>query len=258
MNIAIVTGASSGLGAKFADKVCKMYPDLDEVWVVARRKERLEEFAAQHKEIKARPVALDLSSATLTEDLTALLKQENADIKMLVHAAGYDVPDYFENAKEKELKSTIDINVTGTTMLYKACLPFMHEGSFGIITGSIGSFAPLPGQAVYAASKAYCRFLSIAIREELKPKGINVMLLSPGNMKTEMYKKTVEHITGGKSDYGKFDRMPFLDLDKVTTKALRKAEKGCTQYTPKFFFGAYHFLCKIIPFSWMVKFNKVG
>ena len=75
MDIAVITGASSGLGKVFAEKVCVRYLDLDEVWLIARRKDRLEQFAQEHPTVKIRPIALDLSLDSSYEELAAILAE---------------------------------------------------------------------------------------------------------------------------------------------------------------------------------------
>ena len=126
----------------------------------------------------------------------------------------------------------------------------MHEGSYQIITGSIGSFAPLPWRAVYSASKAYVRFFARALHEEERKCGVNIMLLSPGKMDTAMFHQN-------STDSGNMSIQPYLDLDKVTVKAMEKAERGCATYTPMVFYKMYRVLAKIVPSALMVKFTSV-
>lgn len=254
MDIAVITGASSGLGKVFAEKVCAKYTDLDEVWLIARRKERLEYFAKEHPEVNIRPIALDLSLESCYEELAGILKETNPNIRILINNAGFNKMGRFDNARKSDILSTINVNVKGMTMVNKTCLPYLWKGSFEIITGSVGSFAPIPGQAVYSASKAYTRFFAVAMREELKKRGINVMMLSPGNMKTDMYMNAAGD---GSATNAKTDKLPFLDLDKVTETALIRAASGKGNYTPRLFFKAYRVLCKIVPSAMMAKIVSV-
>lgn len=123
MDIAIITGASSGLGKVFAEKVCVRYPDLDEVWLIARRKERLEQFAQEHQNVKNRPIALDLSLDSSYEELAAILAEANPNIRVFINNAGFNKMDRFDKAKKSDILSTINVNVKGMTMVSKVCLP---------------------------------------------------------------------------------------------------------------------------------------
>lgn len=154
MNIAVITGASSGLGKVFFGKVIERYPKLDEIWIIARRESKLKELASQYPDRKIRVLPLDLSDTKSIETLDDILKEQHPDIKVLINNAGFDRAGLFREMSQKDIYSLIDLNVTGTTMISRSCLPYMHEGSYQIITGSIGSFAPLPWRAVYSATKA--------------------------------------------------------------------------------------------------------
>lgn len=250
MQIAIITGASSGLGKVFFEKVVERYPQLDEYWVIARSENKLKELAEQHPQLNVRVLPLDLSDTKSFQKLDEVLKEQNPDIRVLINNAGYDKPGLFREMSHKDIISLINLNAMGTTMISRCCLPYMHEGSYQIITGSIGSFAPLPWRAVYSASKAYVRFFARALHEEERKCGVNIMLLSPGKMDTAMFHQN-------STDSGNMSIQPYLDLDKVTVKAMEKAERGCATYTPMVFYKMYRVLAKIVPSALMVKFTSV-
>jgi len=250
MQIAIITGASSGLGKVFFEKVVERYPQLDEYWVIARSENKLKELAEQHPKLNVRVLPLDLSDTKSFQKLDEVLKEQNPDIRVLINNAGYDKPGLFREMSHKDIISLINLNAMGTTMISRCCLPYMNQGSYQIITGSIGSFAPLPWRAVYSASKAYVRFLVRALHEEERKHGVNIMLLSPGKMDTAMFHQN-------STDSGNMSIQPYLDLDKVTVKALEKAERGSATYTPMAFYKVYRVLAKIVPSAIMVKFTSV-
>ena len=104
---------------------------------------------------------------------------------------------------------------------------------------------------MYSASKAYVRFFARALHEEERKRGVNIMLLSPGNMNTTMFQANAS------GEGGKLSFFPFLDLKKETVKSMRKAEKGCAAYTPRLFYKLYRLLAKIVPSAIMVKFTSV-
>ena len=130
MSIAIVTGASSGLGKVFLEKVVERYPQLDEIWIIARRESMLKELASQYPNRMIRVVPLDMSDTKSFETLDELLKEQNPDIKVVINNAGFDRAGLFREMSSKDIYSLIDLNVTGTTMISRSCLPYMHEDSY--------------------------------------------------------------------------------------------------------------------------------
>lgn len=250
MDIAIITGASSGLGKVFFEKVVERYPALDEIWIIARRENKLKELANQYSDRNIRVIPLDLSDTKSIEMFDEMLKTQAPNIKVLINNAGFDRAGLFREMSRKDIYSLIDLNVTGTTMISRCCLPYMNKGSYQIITGSIGSFAPLPWRAVYSASKAYVRFFARALHEEEHKRGVNIMLLSPGKMDTEMFH---QNSNGG----GNMDIQPYLNLNQVTVKAMKRAEKGCATYTPMLFYKMYRLIAKVVPSALLVKFISV-
>ena len=126
----------------------------------------------------------------------------------------------------------------------------MQKESYTIITCSISSFVPVPNQTVYSATKKYIYYFGKALREEMLDKDINVLLLCPGNMDTEMNPK------GQGRQSRKINKLPFLDMSKITVKALEKAEKGKGIYTPGSFYKFYRIIGKIFPSLWMSKLAK--
>lgn len=251
MQIAIITGASSGLGNVFFEKVLERYPILDEYWVIARNENKLKELAEKHPQQKVRIVPLDLAAPRNLDTFEHLLQELKPDIRVLINNAGFDKAGLFREMRLQDIYMLMNLNVMGTTMVSRLCLPYMSKGSYQIITGSIGSFAPLPWRAVYSASKAYVRFFARALHEEERKRGVNIMLLSPGNMNTAMFRANAS------GEEGKLSFFPFLDLEKETVRSMQKAEKGCAAYTPRIFYKLYRLLAKIVPSAIMVRFTSV-
>lgn len=246
MKIAVITGASSGLGREFARAVLERYSQLDQVWVLARRTERLETLAAEYPAGKVRPVKMDLTSDGDYELFAELLKQEAPEIKIVINNAGFEKGGALKDTEETLLLNMIRVNVQGGTLIPRLCLPYMKQGSFLITTGSVSSFVPMKNQAVYSASKSYLLYLGRALGMELKPQGIYSLVICPGNMETEMNVRNSEHP-------GKVGLLPYLDIEKLTRKALEKAEKGTGVYTPGGFYKVYRFISKLLPHRLMMK-----
>lgn len=139
MNIAVITGASAGIGRELVYAVDKD-ARYDEIWVIARRKERLEELRDKCTN-PIRPIALDLSDLSSIDAYQALLEQEQPEIKMLVNAAGCGVFGPFAEADRKKLLASAQLNSLALTGMCHASLPYMHAGSSIINMGSNSAWA---------------------------------------------------------------------------------------------------------------------
>ena len=183
MKIAVITGASSGIGREFVYAVDRQ-DSYDEIWVIARRAERLEELKEKCRS-PVRPVALDLAENEGLKAYRELLEEEKPDIALLVNAAGCGVFGPFEEKELDALLHSARLNALSLTAMCHLSLPCMKSGSAIINMGSNSSWQPVPYQAVYGASKSYVLSLSRAIGRELRPRGVHVMCVCPGWIKTE-------------------------------------------------------------------------
>lgn len=249
---AIITGASSGLGRACMDAVMRVYPHINEIWLIARRKERLEEIAGRYPSGKCRAIGLDLSKDESIQTLKKILEESRPDIKLLVSNSGVAYSGNFKDTDLSRQMSMVDLNVKGAMAVTHLCLPYMGRGSVILETCSVSAFAPTPGQIVYSATKEYLLFFSKGLREELKPYGINVCALCPGNMDTEMNAKEIKVKSMRASG-----KMPFLDIDKVAVKSLLAAENGKAVYTPDAAYKGYRLLAKLLPHNLIMKFSKM-
>lgn len=180
--VALVTGASAGLGVEFAHQLSKRGYRLV---LAARRKERLEELA---KELgNARSVAIDLSKANAAAKLIADIEAHGETIDLLINNAGFGLIGRFADLDAKRLRQMIDLNVGTLTDLCRAVAPGMIERKSGgiINVASTAAFQPGPKMACYFATKAFVLSLSEALHEELKPHGVKVSCLCPGPTRTE-------------------------------------------------------------------------
>lgn len=193
MNIAVITGASSGMGREFVKAVDRAY-ELDEIWVIARRKERLEALAAECR-TKLRPLAWDLSDPASFSAYRALLEAEQPEIKLLINDAGYGVFGTFENEDLESQLGIVDLNARALTAMCSLSLPYLREGGAIVNLGSNSSWQPVPYMAVYAASKAYVLSFSRALGRELKGRGVHVLCVCPGWIRTEFFNRAVHDDT---------------------------------------------------------------
>jgi short-subunit dehydrogenase len=214
--VALVTGASAGLGVEFARQLSKRGHRLV---LAARRKERLQELANELG--NARAVAIDLSKAGAAAKLLADVAAKGETVDLLVNNAGFGLIGRFAEVDPARLRQMIDLNVGALTDLCRAVAPAMIERKSGAIlnVASTAAFQPGPKMAVYFATKAFVLSLSEAIHEELKPHGIKVSCLCPGPTRTEFGD------VAGFGGNGLFDRVA-MDAAAVVETGLKGLESN--------------------------------
>ena len=218
MKIALITGASSGLGREFARQIPKLYQNLDEIWVVARRAERLNELEMELK-VPVRIFDGDLNQDYIYKKLGIALGKSHANVRMLVNAAGYGKIGTFCEYGWKEETGMVDLNCRSLTRMTALCLPYMHCGSRIVNLSSAAAFRPQPGFAVYAATKSYVYSLSMALGRELKGSGIYVTAVCPGPVDTEFFDHTGKEVASVKKKFR-------ADAKDVVRKALIDSVRG--------------------------------
>lgn len=220
MNIAVVTGASSGMGKEFVKAVEREFRP-DEIWLIARRKERLEEFSALCPDTVIRALDWDLSERESLTKYEALLKEEQPHIRVLVNAAGYGLFGAFTEMELDNQLGIVELNDKALTGMCLLSLPYMEQGDAIINIGSNSSWQPVPFMAVYGASKAYVLSFSRALGRELKPRGIRVLCVCPGWVKTEFFDRAKHDDT-----ICYYDR--WYTAEQVVDRAMRDLKKGKT------------------------------
>lgn len=251
MKIAVITGASSGLGKEYAFAVSRLRDDIDEIWLIARRKEKLEETASNLSK-KARVLSLDITDNSAINQYKELLQSENAEVKLLINNAGMGKLGNFEDIEISDNANSVKLNCEALTVMTYETLKRMPEGSEIINTCSIASFAPNTRMAVYSATKAYVLSFSLALREELKHKNINVLAVCPGPMETEFL--SVAGINKG--DSKTFDMLPRDSQQSMAEHSLKASKKKKSVYCDKFFYKFYRFVAKILPTKLVIKLAK--
>lgn len=243
--IAIITGASSGMGKEFVKGAASRY-DLDEIWVVARRKDRLE---ALQNEIKTKivPVPLDLTKA---EDISALsrkLAAETPDVFLLVNASGYGKFGEFCSSLDKDSAGMCDLNLKALILVTRAVMPYMSAGAKIMEIGSISAFMPVPSLPVYAATKAAVLSFTRSLNHELKPRKIHALCVCPYWVKTEFFNRANEEFKIKKLDV-------LYEPEFIAKKAFRALDKTKKDYIVP---GAYAklilFAAKILPHKLIMK-----
>lgn len=185
MNIAVVTGASSGMGREFVLQL-QNYVTVDQIWVIARRKEALESLAAQVS-VPVKIICLDLCETSSFQSYAALLAEEKPNVKLLVNAAGFGKFGDFQDVPLEDDCRMIDLNCRALVAMTRLTLPYMQRGSHILQLDSLSAFQPVPYIATYGATKAFVLSYTRAVNKELKPLGIRMMAMNPGWVKTEFF-----------------------------------------------------------------------
>ena len=222
MNIAIVTGASSGMGREFVLQLSG-YVKVDEIWVIARREEALETLKAEVS-VPVRPIPLDLTKAESFETVASLLEAEKPNIKLLVNAAGFGKFGAFHKVSLEDDCKMIDLNCKALLMMTRLCIPYMQPGSHILELDSLSAFQPVPYITTYGATKAFVLSYTRSMNQELKGRGIRVMAMNPGWVKTEFFNHAFQ--TNGGNEVQYFDRL-YEAKDCVATglKDLYRSKK---------------------------------
>ena len=246
LKTAIVTGASAGLGRAFAEEIARNRRDIDEIWLVARRRERLEEFAAEHPGRRFRIIAADLSTEAGISAVEDALRERGPAVSLLVNNAGIETDGAFADGDLGRLRAMVRLNAEAPMVLCHLVVPYLASGAGIVNVSSTAGFCPLPGLTAYSATKSFLTAFSEGLRAELKPIGVNVMALCPGNMDTEMNPR--ERPVGGESGT-QASNLPFVDVGLIARRALARCAAGKGFYTPGSFYKAYRLAMKLLPHS---------
>lgn len=252
MSVAIITGVTSGLGREYVDAIMEECPEVDEIWLLARRKNRMEAIQDNYPKMKFRIVELDLAQEESHSKFAEILQHQHPLISAVIANAGVAFNgDVFDMSAER-IRMMIDLNVRGTTLFVRECLKYMVKGSFVLLVSSASSFVPNPNLAVYSSTKSYIASFGLALREELKERQINVCTVMPGRMKTEMDDELNQ--AGRK---GAFDLVPSLDISKFARKTIKAAKSGRASYTMLPFYKVYRIVAKLVPHRLLIRFTKI-
>ena len=242
MKIAIVTGASSGMGREFVRQLSS-YVQVDEIWAIARRQDALETLKAEAP-VPVRPVVLDLLEKESFDKIRAILEAEQPDIRLLVNAAGFGKFGAYHKTSIEEDCRMIDLNCKALLVMTRLCIPYMQPGSHILELDSLSAFQPVPYITTYGATKAFVLSYSRAMNRELKEKGIRVMAMNPGWVKTEFFRHAFQ--SNSDSEVQHFDRLyEAADVVKTGLHDLYRTKKDCSIHG--FPVKLQVFLVKLVP-----------
>ncbi|HBA69090.1 MAG TPA: short-chain dehydrogenase [Lachnospiraceae bacterium] len=246
--IVIITGASSGLGQEFAFQLDRIFCNLDEIWLIARRKERLVELS-KLLDIQAKIIAMDVTKEQDMLSFKKILETENVSVHMLINCAGYGLMGRFDAIDIEEQLGMVEVNCKALTRLTYDCIPYMCRNGRIIQLASSAAFVPQQNFAIYAASKSYVLSFSRALREELKGKGIWVTAVCPGPVETEFF-ETAEK-------YGStlaVKKLAMVSPQKVVREALSDSYKRKAVSVCSFPMKAFRILTKTVPHGVILNF----
>lgn len=214
MKVAIITGASSGLGVDFAKEIDKIN-EVEQIWLVARRRHLLEKLSNELK-IKSQIIEADLSQSTSIESILEKIQKEEVEVQILINNAGFGALGDIESLDKNLQLNMIDLNVRALVDLTITCLPFMKRDARIIQIASSAGFSPIAKMGTYSATKAFVIFFSKALSLELKDRGVKVTTVCPGPIKTEFFQSV-----GFQEP--KYFLANSIDVVKI---ALRDSERG--------------------------------
>ncbi len=245
MKIAVISGASSGIGLEFVRELDKL--NFDELWLIARNEDLLKKIS-QELDTKVKIIKLDLSNADSFEKIKAQYELENPEIEYLVCSAGVGFNGAFNSITQKQIDLTVSINCTALSILNNISLPYMVKGARIINIASGAGFIPQPYFAVYAASKAYVISLSRALNYELKSRNISVTAVCPGPVNTSFF-SSLENVKEYKKKF-------LITPQRVAKGSLKAAIKRKKLYIPTLSVKLVHLASKLLPTSLALKFYK--
>lgn len=247
--IAIITGASSGLGAEYARYLDR--EGLSELWLIARRGEKLAE-AAERLETTCRCLTMDLTEKAALDELGRMLQEEGAageyQIAYLVNAAGFGCIGLSRECGRERLQKMVDLNCRAAMAVTEMCIPHMGMESHILQIASCAAFQPIPNLAVYAASKAFLLSYSRALGVELKDLGISVTAVCPFWIKdTEFVERARET-----DRCGAYFNMPgATNVKRVVEKSMSAARRGEAVCTPDPVSTLHRIVAKLLP-HWLL------
>lgn len=194
MKIAIITGASSGMGYEMTLQLDRLLQKTDELWLIARSTDKLEELKGRLRN-NVRIIPMDLSKTESFTNFEQLLTSLKPQVRFLINCAGFGYMGAVEKIPWKEQADMIECNCVALTKMTALCLPYLCRNARVIQFASSAAFMPQPNFAVYAASKAYVLSFSRALSEELRSRHVYVTSVCPGPVDTAFFDKAEVHGT---------------------------------------------------------------
>ena len=240
--IAVITGASSGMGRDFV-RLIDSYESFDEVWVIARRLDRLEQLQSECP-FPVRAIPLDLTDARSYSEYAELLCEEEVDVSLLVNCSGFGKFGRYDDIELEDKFGMIDLNCKALVAMTELTLPYMKAGAHIIELDSLSSFQPVPYIGVYGATKAFVLSYSRSLDRDLSDRGIRVCAVCPGWVRTEFFDRAKTKNEKAVTYYNK-----VWESEDVVKTALRDAYRGKDVSIHGFSVRAQVLATKLLPHS---------
>lgn len=254
MRIAVITGASSGLGREFARLVDQTEKDIDEIWLIARREEKLGEAAAELSH-GSKILPMDLTLPESIDALEAALAEVRPQVGLFINCAGFAKIGNYEKVSRADSDRMIDLNCRAAVDATLALLPYMQAGDRIMEICSCASFQPLQHMNLYAASKAFLYRYTRALRMELLPRGIIVTAVCPWWVKGTEFISVAQDNPANPDVTAAVKGFPAAGRpDRTAKRALRHSRIGLAVSTPGIMSFLHRLFTKIIPAKWMLYF----
>lgn len=246
MKIAVVTGASSGMGREMIIQLWEHFDGFDEMWIIARRRERMDQLDCQLG-VALRKFPLDLTLDRDRQILERALELEKPEVKFLVNAAGFGKIGKVEALSLYDETDMVRLNCEALCAVTRMVLPYMTGNSRIIQFASSAAFLPQPGFAVYSATKAFVLSYSRALNQELRGRNIYVTAVCPGPVRTEFF--DIAETTG---EIPFYKRLVMANPRRVVAKAIRDSVAGRDISVYGVTMKAFRLLCKALPHRWLL------
>ena len=243
MSVAIITGASSGIGREFALQLYRA-GEADEFYLIARREDRLKALAEELGG-KAKIICADLTTSEGIEKIRTALAENNPEVSYLVNASGFGKFGDYTEVSEEETVRMIDLNVKAVVLITHMTIPYMKRGSHIIQLGSGSCFTPLPNFNIYASGKVFILHYTKGLKYEIKHLGISATAFCPGWVETEFLGLATD-IEGAKGPRPETMK-PMLRVDRVVAKAIKDAKRGKVMSVTNWYTKLQHLLFKVVP-----------
>ena len=246
--ISVITGASSGIGKKFVEML-ETYDTFDEVWVIARRLERLEELKNKIS-FPIKTIPLDLTEEASFERYAFLLGEEKPEIVLLVNCSGFGKFCATLDTPLEDNLNMVDLNCKAVMAMCQLSIPYMKKGAKIINIASVAAFQPIPYINVYGATKAFVLSYSRALNREMKQRGITVTAACPFWTKTEFFNRAIK-----KNENTVVKKYVAMYVpEQIVKRAFRDAKRGRDVSKYGFVARFQMLLAKILPHSFVMSY----
>ena len=246
MSLAIITGASGGIGSEFARQISRL-DGIDELWFVARNEERMRSLSEEIG-LKTKIISADLTTMDGINKVRRALEEEKPSVKFLVNASGFGNYGAFDEISEDEVVKMIDLNVKALVLITHMTVPYMERGGRIIELGSGSCFTPLPYFNIYSSSKVFVLHYTKSLNFELQRYGVRATCFCPGWVDTEFLGKSLAN-----GNTHPKTMKPLLKCEDVVRKCVKASLKGKAMCVTNWYTKLQHVMFKLLPDKLLTK-----